>query len=231
MKFNLKWMVSAAMLALAALVVSCENPEVDPGNNGNNGNNGNELVEPELSIEVATANMLSADIRISSKALKSYAYVIDKAGAEFPEDINVIFATGEKGDLKDGQNLVNISGLEGNSEYEVVFAFVVSNDEFYEKTEKLSFRTTDYEDIFTLVSKGKNNFKMHIKVPESTKEAKNALRYVVTSLPMYNFRKSGYSPYLDSELLTLNGSHRSFVNDSTSTMVWKISMKLIKTGM
>lgn len=208
MKF-FKSFAIAGVVALAALAVSCENPTQDPGNKPG------EKVEPELAVELASANMLSADISITSKALTGYAYVVYKAEEKLPDDINVIFASGVKGELEDGQNTVTISNLEANTTYNAIFVFKISDEEFYDDIVELNFTTTDYEEVFTLVSKGKDNFKMHVMVPDSTKEVGNALRYVVTSLPMYNYRKSGPSPYLDSDLLTLNGSHRSFVNDTT----------------
>ena len=189
------------MLAACAMAFACvkpETPEPKP--------EPEEPVEPSVEVAVSAAEMLSAEFTLKTEALVEYAYIFSQLNDLTTEPL-MIFKDGVVGELKDGENKVVISGLEAATTYTVYFAFKVSADEFYEDVVTAQVTTTDYQDVFTVVSKSNTGFKWHLKMPQSVKDAKHVLRYNVGSLPMYKMSKVGWMSMLEPDLLLQNGQH------------------------
>ena len=190
-----------ALCSLAFACVKPVTPDPDPDPDPKP-----EPIEPSVEVAVSAAEMLSAEFTLKTEALVEYAYIFSQLNDLTTEPL-MIFKDGVVGELKDGENKVVLSGLEAATTYTVYFAFKVSADEFYEDVVTAQVTTTDYQDVFTVVSKSNTGFKWHLKMPQSVKDAKHVLRYNVGSLPMYKMSKVGWMSMLEPDLLLQNGQH------------------------
>ena len=167
-----------------------------------------------VSLGEINADLLTAEVSLTTKGLTEYAYLVSAAGEELSDDPVVIFATGTTGTLVDGENKIVVRDLIPQTEQQIVVAFKTSETEFYPQVLTASFTTTDYTDTFTLVKSSYDGFTFHFMVPRSVKDAGNAIRYSVASLPMYLFYKTGNRSYLDADMLLENGQ-RHMLGDTT----------------
>ena len=200
---------------ILAFLSGCQKTEetTDPDNN-NKEPEVPTVVEPEASAVKVTPDLLSAELVLKTKGLTGYAYLSFPSGEQLVEDPQVLFATGTAGDLSDGENTVTVRGLSPQSTYTVVFAFKESEESFYKHLLKVEVTTLDYVETFTVVEKYPDGFKFHIKVPQSVKDAGNAIRYNVGSLPFYLSGKVGMFAQDDATGLIQNGQ-QSTMEDVT----------------
>lgn len=167
-----------------------------------------------VSLGEINADLLTAEVSLTTKGLTEYAYLVAVAGEELTDDPVVIFATGTTGTLVDGENKIVVRDLIPQTEQQIIVAFKTSETEFYPQVLTASFTTTDYTDTFTIVKTSPDGFTFHFKVPQSVKDAGNAIRYNVGSLPMYLYNKTGYLSALDADMLLQNGQ-RHMLGDTT----------------
>ena len=189
----------------------------------------NRETKPQVSATVVSVvpDIMSAELTLNTSCLTEYAYRYFSANETVVEDPAVIFATGTTGTLVDGNNTVLISGFEGQTEYTVVFAFKKDAENFYENNLIVNLTTTDYVEAFTAVETKYDGVKFHIKVPQSVKDAKHALRYNIGSLPMYLTYKYGYFTLEDAQFLINNGQQcttedRTLLYDNSNVEVEEI---------
>lgn len=141
--------------------------------------------EPEPSAAISVkASTNSADITFTTSELIEYAYSISEPGSEVT-DVAVLFAKGTTGSLADGDNVVTVSGLEGNHTYSIYAAFKISDDEFFGEVLTAEFTTSDYEQTLTLVNTTYDGFTVHFKMPSTVQEG-NVVRYGALNIAMYN---------------------------------------------
>ena len=156
------------------------------------------------SVAKVTPDMMSAEVTLRTQGLSEYAYLSYPSSQTPVEDPQVIFATGTVGQLVDGDNTFVIRDFEPESDYTVIFAFKKGLDTFYERNVTIDVRTADYVEVFTAVATYPDGLKFHIKVPQSVKDAGNALRYNVGSLPFYLNSKYGWFASEDARSLIEN---------------------------
>ena len=203
MKKILTNLILAGVCAIAVSLVGCTD-------------NGNDGPKTSASVTVESAEILSATFNVNTSNLTEYAFLVAPVTEAPVVDPVIIFKDGVSGTLVEGENRIVVSGLEANMEYTAVFAFKVSETEFYEEVIPVSFTTTDYVDTFTLIAKYSDGFKLHYIVPKSVKENKHVMRYNIGSLPMYLSNKVGWLAAMDADMLLMNGQHH-IMNDTTIT--------------
>ncbi|MGN1226659.1 MAG: hypothetical protein ACI4TL_05410, partial [Candidatus Cryptobacteroides sp.] len=138
-----------------------------------------------VSLGEINAELLTAEVSLTTKGLTEYAYLVAVAGEELTDDPVVIFATGTTGTLVDGENKIIVRDLMPETEQQIVVAFKTSETEFYPQVLTASFTTTKYTETLTIVKTAYDGLTIHFKVPQSVKDAGNAIRYNIGSLPMY----------------------------------------------
>ena len=109
---------------------------------------------------------------------------------------------GTTGSLSNGDNLVTVSGIEGNHTYAISAAFKISDNEFYSEVLTAEFTTGDYTQNLTLVNTTYDGFTVHFKRPEEVQEG-NVVRYGVLNLALYNEHKTSRQT-TDAMMLGLN---------------------------
>ena len=197
MKNRFLTLLSAGIIALGGVLTSCQ-PKETPAT---------------AAVEAVNAEVLSAEVTLNVSKLIEYAYIISDSEIEIT-DPAVIFATGTTGTLIEGTNSIFFTGLEGSKTYYGIVAFKKSADEFFDITLPFSFTTGNYTETYTLIDTYSDGFKLHFKVPQSVKDAGNAIRFNVGSLPMYLNAKLGWFAQLEPDMLLQNGQQH-FVNDTT----------------
>lgn len=189
----------AALLCISGCVKVNDNVKPDPP------------VETTASVELAGAETVTAEIVIKVSNLTEYAYAVYGATETPVEDPAVLFATGTKGTLEDGENSVIIRGLEANQTY--VAAIALKNEtEYWAEVYKIEITTSDYVDTFTLIETYHDGFKAHFKVPQTVKDAGNAIRWSVGNLSNWYAQK--LQGATDADFLTMNGG-LYITNDTT----------------
>ena len=157
-------------------------------------------VVPGVELEVLSVGAVSAEINLKTSNLIEYAWMASKDG-EVVTDPNVLFVTGNVGTLVDGDNVITINGIEGNSTYTVSVAFKISVDKFYEKVLTAELTTSDYEEGLTLVNTTCDGFTVHFKRPSSIGEG-NVVKYGALNIAKYNDNRA-YGG-IDADMLNLN---------------------------
>ena len=172
--------------------------------------------KPQVSAAVVSVvpDILSAEVTISTSNLIEYAYLYYSSNESPVVDPQVIFATGTSGKLIDGNNTVLIRGLEGQTDYSIVFAFKKDAETFFENNLTVELTTAEYVESFTAIETKPDGIKFNIKVPQSVKDAGNALRYNIGSLPMYLSYKYGFWTLEDAQFL-INNDQKCTTEDLT----------------
>lgn len=164
-------------------------------------------------VELIKAGTSTADVKLTTSKITKYAYLTYPA-AEAPQTeptATVIFATGVQGDCVDGENDVTMKTLEHKTEYVAYFAAQTVKEEFFDGIVKVEFTTEDFTDAVTVYDNTYKGFKVAVKVPASVKENNNVIKWMTSSLFMYNSMAA-----LDADGLVSNDEyyHRYFNEDT-----------------
>ena len=217
----------AAMLIMAlscGIFFACE-PEVIPEKETEEENTGNEGTgsggsegetpggetedkTPVFTVALGEAGPTYADVNITAKNLFKVAY---RVYTEPKENLRpaAVFANGTELTIpENGEGVVRITTVEMTPEtdYYVYFAAQDTETSYYEGVQEISFKTTKYsfDKMLTVVETYYDGYKVHVTVPEEVKARKNALRYNITSMPMYYVMKYEYDNF-DFDMLLTNG--------------------------
>ena len=98
------------------------------------------------------------------------------------------------------------------TDYTLYLAATTTEETYYGEILTVNFSTSDFEEDVTLVDTYYDGFSIHVKMPESVKQAGNVLRYTYGNLVMYNTNKSGWMATSDASMLEANGGQ--YMEDS-----------------
>ncbi len=152
-----------ALLATASLSLwNCTNTD-DPTDGPSNTKVADVTIE---TTDGVIATPTTATLSVDTKGLESYAYVVTEGKVEEPTEARVIYNdAAEIFELEDGAIEATISGLEGNTDYTVEFAFKATGLEEYE-VKSVEFTTGNYEDTVSIISKTLYSVKFAISADE-----------------------------------------------------------------
>lgn len=161
---------------------------------------------PTVSISAGTPTENSVDITLTTTSISSYAYIcVEDTTTDVYDDEAVLFRSGTTGTLTDGANTVTLYPLSALTSYIVYFAFTTTDGSYYGKVFSTEFTTTDYTtEGLALVAVSGDGFMMHIKVPQSTIDAGNAIRYVCRNVAI-DIDYCGGDEYISYDLQTNGG--------------------------
>ncbi len=159
-----------------------------------------------------------AEFYVTAPSTVEMAYVV---GTE-PQVLTapVLFMTGRTMQISPEQIIRIEANLQPNTGY-IMYAAVKIDDMNYSPVMEFEFETSGYEfsEMLTVVDRSFDGFKVHITVPEETKERGNVLRYTGANKAIYNVLKSNYGNegLMLLEGVVANGNrYKNFVkNDST----------------
>ena len=193
-------LTASVALLWGGLTGCTENPLEDPG------------TEPSVEVTPVSADSRSATFTVNTTAITEIAYSAYAGAPETEPTADVLFMGGTVTACSDGENQITVSGLEANTGYTLYLAATTTEETYYDEILTVDFTTTDYEEDVTLVDTYYDGFSIHVKMPESVKEAGNVLRYTYGNLVMYNSNKSGWMASSDASMLEANGGQ--YMDDS-----------------
>ena len=134
----------------------------------------------------------------------------------------VLFKTGKKVTLKNGDVLKLTENIVQDTEYRI-YAVAKLDEANFSEIVVVEFKTSKYQftELVTLVDTYSDGFKVHITVPESTKNAGNVIRYGSTSIAWYNVMKhskGGETAEINAVVANGNPYGNYVKNDSTIVM-------------
>lgn len=134
----------------------------------------------------------------------------------------VLFKTGVILDVNPGDSFTIEEGIEQDTKY-YFYAAAKLDEQNYSDLVSVEFTTKKYgyKDMLTLVKTYLDGYKVHIVVPQATKDRGNVIRYGSTSLAWYNLLKNSKGgDAVDLNAVVANGNpYGNYVkNDSTIVM-------------
>lgn len=134
--------------------------------------------ESEVTIEIKGADgdessaiyATSANISLNLAGVDSYTYLVKEGSvdeADFP-DAEVMFADAEREGgngvftATDGENILHLYGLNGDTEYTAILAFKVGSEY---QVKGFEFKTPAYSRRITVISATRDEIKFHIEMP------------------------------------------------------------------
>ena len=197
----------AGLVLVGGGIAGCDNKEDDLNKVNPQG--------PSVELTVNSSDASGATVTVKTAHITEVAWTV---AAEEPENLSaaILFKDGTVQSCEDGENTVSVSGLEPLTHYIFYLAAKTDTDEYYSDGESeivtAEFTTADFTEDVTIVDRTYDGFSVHVKVPESVKEAGNVLRYSYGSLVMYNSNKSGWMAQADAQMLEANG--QVYIEDS-----------------
>ena len=227
MKNSLMKSLSFGIVALmTGLFIACGpqvTPEPEPGPEPGPGPDTEKPVDPNVGDFALEVKSLAADyVELLIKAPYEVEMAFQVVENEkmfspavlFKDEKNSIFTTVAPGDvIKVTKNVV-----QNSTRY--LYAAAKLDDKNYSKVVEVEFTTPayDFEELVTVVDTYYDGFKVHITVPQETKDRGNVIRYGSTSLAWYNLLKNSKGgDAVDLNAVVANGNpYGNYVkNDST----------------
>ena len=171
----------------------------------------------EFSVSVKEAGNDFVSLFITAPSSLEMAYQISKE--PMLTTPAVLFKTGTVITVNPADVIEITDDIEQDTKY-YFYAVAKVDDQNYSPLISLEFTTKKYEftELLTLVKPYPDGFKVHITVPQATKDRGNVIRYGSTSLAWYNLLKSrNGSEVVDVNAVVANGNpYGNYVkNDST----------------
>lgn len=154
---------------------------------------------PEITLETGTIGTNSVDLKLGNTSMTEYAYQISTNLTTAAPSAAILFGTGTTGKLKEGENTITITGLEGNTEYLIHLA-TKSEAGFGEKVFSQKIKTAQYTELLTITARLFNGISFHVEVPEGKR-----IGYSLLNRDNYLGFKEQFG-YLDADFLMGNGN-------------------------
>lgn len=174
----------------------------------------------DFSLELKTVAADYVEVAVSAPSELEMAYVV----SEEPQALTaaVLFVTGTTVKVAPDAVLKISEGIEQNTSYHM-YAVAKLDAKNYSELIHLEFTTEGYEfkEMLTVVDTYLDGYKVHITVPQETKDRGNVIRYGSTSLAWYNLLKNSKGgDAVDLNAVVANGNpYGNYVkNDSTIIM-------------
>ncbi len=201
------FLIKASVICLAvAAFIGCV-----PTNNGGVG---------DFNLAVKNLGPDFVELSVTAPSAVEIAYKLTTE----PEALSaaVLFMTGKTMTVNPGDVIKLADNLQSDTDYHV-YAAAKLNAEEYSKVVALEFTTQAYnfDRLLTVVEKKLDGYRVHITVPQSTKDAGNVIRYSAASQAIYNVIKdrSGDETYHVLESIVANGNrHGNYTKEDLTLL-------------
>ena len=155
----------------------------------------------KFSVSVKEVGSSYVDLEFTGPEATEVAYVLSKK-EQLMNNPSVIFNDGVEMTVKGGEVVRITSGIDQDTQY-YLYLVAKLDAQNYSDVFTLSFKTSpfDFDQLLTVIDTDYDGYRIRVTVPESTKEAKNAIRYNQSCIMMYNYMKST----TDYQALLYNG--------------------------
>ena len=168
---------------------------------------------PQLSVNFVTSDATTAKFGVSAQNISECAYLVKSSKDNVAPSKDVIFARGTHFQVSGADNdTLVVPELKPNSNLVLYVAAKDAGKNLLDKVVSVSFSTTDFTEPITIVERKSDGFTVHVKVPESVKANKNAIRFTRGVLPFYNMLKMQGTT--DAEMLLSNGGDERSTTDA-----------------
>lgn len=170
----------------------------------------------DFSLSVQECGPDYVDLFLTAPGTIEFAYEISTKPLKTVNP-SVLYATGTVISGNPGDIIRLTEGIVQDKTYYLYAVTPLSSTQYSDVIE-LEFTTKKYQfdETLTVVETYYDGYKIHVTVPESVKKSKNALRYTMASLAVYNKIKNTYGSTETDMLLTNGGAYTRFIkNDST----------------
>ncbi len=174
----------------------------------------------DFNLDIKTDGPDFVELAVTAPASVEMAYMI----ATEPQVLSaaVLFMTGKTMTVNPGDAIKLGGNLQSNTAYHL-YAVVKLDAQNYSKVVSLEFTTQsyDFDRLLTVVETKLDGYKVHITVPQSTKDAGNVIRYSAASLAMYNVVKNnaGDEGYHILQSIVANGNrHGNYAKNDTTLL-------------
>lgn len=170
-----------ALCAIFAFVVAftmgaCTDPGLDAGGTTYN-------------VAVSKPTPMGAEIDVTVKNIKEFAYFQSESDLPAAAILMGGKVVKVENPASTTKKRVVIDGLQPNTTYTYLFAFMGADDTVISTVKKVKFTTTSYGETLTVVERKYNGVAIKVNIPAEVKAAGNGLRYALASMPMYNYAK------------------------------------------
>ncbi|MBR4977882.1 MAG: hypothetical protein IKY95_02890 [Bacteroidales bacterium] len=155
----------------------------------------------KFSVSVKEVGSSYVDLEFTGPEATEVAYILSKK-EQLMNNPSVIFNDGVEMTVKGGEVVRITGGIDQDTQY-YLYLVAKLDAQTYSEVYTLAFKTTEFnfDQLLTVIDTDYDGYRMRITVPESTKKAKNAIRYNQSCIMMYNYMSSS----TDYQALLYNG--------------------------
>lgn len=151
---------------------------------------GCDLTGGKFSVSVKEVGAAYVDLEFRGPEAVEIAYILDTKEQRM-ENPAVIFKSGEEMTVSGGDVVRITKGIDENTQYYIYLVARLDEQNFSEVF-TLPFQTSEFNfnELVTVIDRRLDGYRMRLTLPESTKQAKNAIRWNQCCLMMYNYMSS-----------------------------------------
>lgn len=144
----------------------------------------------KFSVSVKEVGSSYVDLQFTGPEAIEIAYILDTK-EEIKNNPNIIFNEGVEATVSGGDVLRITNGIDEDTQYYLYLVAKLDAQTFSE-IYTLPFKTTKFEfdQLATVIDRNYDGYRMRLTLPESTKEAGNAIRWNQCCVMMYNYMAS-----------------------------------------
>ncbi len=221
MKKFLYNLLHCSVVLLAVAMVACEDAPIDKEEEGDKPGIEEPTPTPEpvvgeMSAELVKVSTSKATVKLTTKNIASYAYLVETKDANFAADI--VFATGTTATCKDGENTLELANLKPETNYYVVIAGATTAEEYHSEVVKLPFTTEGFTEELTFFDVDYMSVSAHFNYPHDKVKEGNVVKWGICEFPVYYTNLTGYS---DADMINLHDT--AWGNYITDSATWTFS--------
>lgn len=158
----------------------------------------------EFSVTIQEVGSDYVNLQVVAKGIGECAYILtEEPQEEFGNATTIFMAEQYMTFAEDG--IFTITGLAEKTDY-TFYAAAQAGDDYYPEVVMLEFTTAAYnfDELLTIVDTYYDGYKLHITLPQETKDRGNAIRFNQSDIMMYNY-SSKYMQGTDYSATLYNG--------------------------
>lgn len=183
---------------------------------------GCDLDKGNFSVSVKEAGASYVDLEFKGPEAVEVAYLIDTK-EQLMNNPSVIFNTGTEMTVSGGDVVRITTGIDENTQY-YLYLVAKLDAQNYSDIFTLPFHTAEFnfEELATVIDRSLDGYRMRLTLPQSTKDAGNAIRWNQCCMMMYNYMSS-------NDYVSLLYNAGSYATKDT-TLVYSEDVNWYETG-
>ncbi|MEG2023721.1 MAG: hypothetical protein RRZ83_06380 [Alistipes sp.] len=155
-----------------------------------------------------TVGVSTAELKLTTSKVQEYAFLTTTDMAAPAPAAAVIFGTGTKVAATEGENVIALKGLEGDTDY-MIYVTTKANEKFGEVLSQ-KIHTAKYTEFVTILETGFHSVKFHVEVQPG-----DTISWGFTNRDNYLGLKQQFM-YVDADFISGNPESRLLLTESTT---------------